>query len=132
MSEARQNAIIDVTLNLDEKGTQNVRDAVNNIKAYGVDGEEALQAVRKQWQSNSEASDETNTKIIKAAGAISAAYTNIDLQELIQESSEIGSALKISQQEALGLTNALLKAGFPDDQLDIICRIWKSISPCRL
>lgn len=120
MSQAQQKAIIDVTLNLDEKGKDAVRGAINDIQAYGVEGEDALQAVRKQWQLNADASDETNTKIIKSAGAISAAYTNIDLQELIQESSEIGSALGISQEEALGLTNQLLKTGFPDDQLDII------------
>lgn len=128
MTKAQQDAVIEVTLDLDEKGTQVVKDAVNDIKAYGVDGEEALQAVRKQWQLNAGASNEANQAIIKQAGAISAAYTNIDLQELIQESSEIGSALGISQDQALGLTNALLKAGFPDDQVDIISEYGSQLS----
>lgn len=128
MSQAQQEAIIDVTLDLDEEGTQSVKNAINSIQAYGVEGEEALEAVRKQWALNADASDASNQETIKQAGAISAAYGNIDLQELIQESSEIGGELGISQQQALGLTNALLKAGFPDDQLDIIAEYGSQLS----
>ena len=128
MEQAQQAAVIDVTLNLDEKGTEAVKGAINSVKAYGIEGQDALEAVRKQWALNADASDASNTQIIKQAAAISAAYTNIDLQELIQETSEIGGELKISQQEALGLTNALLKAGFPDDQLDIIAEYGSQLS----
>ena len=128
MEQAQQAAVIDVTLNLDEKGTEAVKGAINSVKAYGIEGQDALEAVRKQWALNADASDASNTQIIKQAAAISAAYTNIDLQELIQETSEIGGELKISQQEALGLTNALLKAGFPDNKLDIIAEYGSQLS----
>lgn len=39
---------------------------------------------------------------------------------MIQETNEISKALKISNEDALALTNSLLKAGFPPEQLDII------------
>ena len=128
MESAQTEAVLDVTLNLDEAGMTTVKESMNSIKAYGVEGEEALAAVRKQWALNADASDASNQKTIKQAGAISAAYANIDLQELIQESSEIGGELGISQQQALGLTNALLKAGFPDDQLDIIAEYGSQLA----
>ncbi|TKJ03393.1 hypothetical protein FC702_15785, partial [Bacillus cereus] len=43
-----------------------------------------------------------------------------DFTELIQETNEIGNELGISQEGALGMADALLKMGFPPEQLDII------------
>ncbi|MFH4175978.1 hypothetical protein WAJ79_23820, partial [Acinetobacter baumannii] len=59
-------------------------------------------------------------EIIKGAASIASSYSQIDFTELIQETNEIGSELNISNKEALGLVNSLLKIGFPPEQLDII------------
>jgi phage-related minor tail protein len=111
---------IDITFEVPESSKKSVRDAIKTVAAYGIEAEEALEGVRRQWALNKNASDQTNTAIIKGAAAIARAYKDIDFKELIQESYEIGKELKISQSEALGLVNALLKVGFPPEQLDII------------
>lgn len=111
---------IDITFDVPEESKQSVYDAIKNIEAYGVDAEAALQGVQRQWALNKNASDEANTSIIKQAGVIATAFAGIDFNELIQESYEIGKSMGISQEGALALTNALLKMGFPAEQLDII------------
>lgn len=111
---------IDVTFEVPEESKQAVKEAVRSIEAYGVDAEAALEGVRRQWALNKGAGDEANSAIVKGAAAISSAYSGIDFTELIQETNEIANELNISQEEALGLTNALLKMGFPPEQLDII------------
>lgn len=111
---------IDITLALDDEGRAAVREATNLLNAYGVEGEEALEGIRRQYALNTDASNEANNATIKAAGAISAAYSDIDFKELIQETNEISAAFKITDDEALGLVNNLLRVGFPPDQLDII------------
>ena len=97
-----------------------VKDAYYAITAYGIDGEAALEGVRRAWVLNGDASDEANQKLIKSAGVIAKTYAGIDFTELIQESAEFGDALGIGQQGALDMTNALLKLGFPPEQLDIL------------
>ncbi|MEK4148915.1 hypothetical protein NST02_17790 [Robertmurraya sp. FSL W8-0741] len=114
------NTKIDISMEVPESSKQSIKEAVRTMVAYGLDAEEALEAVRRQWALNKDASDEANASIIKQAGAISKAYQGIDLIELIQETNEIASALKITNDEAIGLTNTLLKAGFPPEQLDTI------------
>lgn len=114
------NTKIDISMEVPESSKASIKEAVRNVVAYGVDGEEALEAVRRQWALNKDASDEANASIIKQAGAVASAYAGIDLIELIQETNEIGASLKISNEEAIALTNALLKAGFPPEQLDTI------------
>ncbi|KEF40113.1 hypothetical protein M670_00128 [Schinkia azotoformans MEV2011] len=114
------NTKIDINFNVPEESKQTIKEAVRDIQAYGVDGEEALEGVRRQWALNKDASDEANRKIVEGAGAIAAAYNGIDFNELIQENNEIAAALEISNQEALALVDALLKAGFPPEQLDTI------------
>lgn len=104
-----------------------IQDAINSIKAYGIDGEEALSAVRKQWALNGDKSSAYNEKIIQEAGMISKAYQGIDLGELIQESYEIGQGLGISNEQAMGMVNTLLKMGFPPDQLDIIAEYGQQL-----
>lgn len=114
------NTKIDITLEVPEESKASVREAIKGVEAYGVDAEAALQGVQRQWALNKDASDATNSAIIDQAGTIASAYAGIDFNELIQESYEMGKSMGISQEEALGLTNALLKTGFPAEQLDII------------
>lgn len=111
---------IDISFNVPEESKKSVEEAVRGIEAYGVDGEAALEGIRRQWALNKTASDEANTAIVKQAAAISQAYSGIDFNELIQETNEISSELGISQEGAMGLTDALLRVGFPPEQLDII------------
>lgn len=114
------NTKIDIQLNVPEESKKSVKEAVKGIEAYGVDGEAALEAVRRQWTLNADATDEQNQKVVKSAGMIASAYSGIDLTELIQEANEMASTFGISDEEALGLTQTLLDMGFPPEQLDII------------
>ncbi|WP_336992921.1 replication protein [Bacillus toyonensis] len=111
---------IDITFDVPEESKKSVEEAVRGIEAYGVDGEAALEGVRRQWALNKTASDEVNTAVVKGAATIAATYAGIDFNELIQETNEIGATLGITNEEALGLVNTLLKTGFPPEQLDII------------
>ncbi|SFI36216.1 MULTISPECIES: replication protein [unclassified Bacillus (in: firmicutes)] len=111
---------IDISFNVPEESKKSVEEAVRGIEAYGVDGEAALEGVRRQWALNKTASDEANTAIVKQAATIANSYAGIDFNELIQETNEIASELGISQEGAMGLTDALLRVGFPPEQLDII------------
>lgn len=127
LDTSRLNTKIDVSFNVPEESKKAVKDAVNTIKAYGIDAETALEGVRRQWALNADASDETNKKIIEGAGMIASAYSGIDFTELIQEINEISGELKISDEQALGLVNSLLKIGFPPDQLDIIAEYGQQL-----
>ncbi|MCC2412598.1 DUF2207 domain-containing protein [Bacillus paranthracis] len=111
---------IDITFDVPESSKQSVEEAVRGITAYGVDAEASLEGVRRQWALNKGVSDEANAAVVKGAAAIAQSYEGIDFTELIQETNEVGNELGISQEGALGLTNALLKMGFPPEQLDII------------
>ncbi|RHW38699.1 hypothetical protein D1B33_07445 [Lysinibacillus yapensis] len=111
---------IDVSFNVPESSIQSIKEAIVSVEKYGVDGEEALEGVRRQWALNKDASDETNATIVEGAGAIAKSYQGIDFIELIQETNEFASALGISNEEALAMTNSLLKFGFPPEQLDIL------------
>lgn len=88
-----------------------IKNVINTIQAYGVDGKAALEGVRRQWALNKEASDETNAAVVKGAATIANAYSGVDFTELIQEVNEVSKSLGITNKEAL--TNSLLKAGFP-------------------
>jgi phage-related minor tail protein len=114
------NTKIDITFDVPEESKASIKKAVKDIEAYGVDAESALEGVRRQWALNKNASDESNKAVVKGASAIVASYAGVDFTELIQETNEISRALGISNEEALGLTNSLLKMGFPPEQLDII------------
>lgn len=111
---------IEIQFDVPESSKSSVKEAIKGIEAYGLDAEEALEGVRRQWALNKDASDEVNTMIAKGAGAIASAYSEIDFIELIQETNEIAAGLKVSNEEALALVNSLLKAGFPPEQLDTI------------
>lgn len=111
---------IDVSFNVPEESKKTVKEAIKAVESYGVDATEALEGVRRQWALNKDASDESNKAVIDGASTIAATYSMIDFTELIQESNEIANEMKLSQDNALGLVNALLKVGFPPEQLDII------------
>lgn len=114
------NTKIAISMEVPEESKQSVKDAINDVASYGVDAEAALEGVRRQWALNKDASNESNTAVVQGAATIAAAYSGIDFTELIQETNEISKAMNISNEEALGLTNSLLKMGFPPEQLDII------------
>ncbi|RDV27117.1 phage tail protein [Lysinibacillus capsici] len=114
------NTNIDISMNLNEEDTKAVRQSIMETTVAIGDEEAAYEGVRRQLTLNKGASIETNQEIIQGASMISKAYKEIDFKELIQESHEIGKELKISQQDALALTNQLLSVGFPPEQLDII------------
>lgn len=111
---------IDITFDVPESSKKSVEEAVRGVTAYGVDAEASLEGVRRQWTLNKGASDETNAAAVKGAAAITQAYSGIDFSELIQETNEMANELGMTSEGALGLTNALLKVGFPPEQLDII------------
>lgn len=121
------NTKIDVSFNIPEESKAAVKDAVRGIEAYGIDAQAALEGVRRQWALNADASDKTNSKITQGAAAIASAFDGIDFTELIQETNEIASELKISDEQALALTNSLLKAGFPPEQLDTIAEYGQQL-----
>ena len=121
-------AVIDISMNLPDDSKQKVYDAIRAVETYGIDAEEALSGVRKQFQLNGDVSDEENQKIVKYAGVISKAYAEIDFNELIQETNEMTKGLKMTQEEALGMTKTLLDMGFPPEQLDIISEYGSQLS----
>lgn len=114
------NTKIDISFDVPEESIKSVKGAINTVSAYGVDAEEALEGVRRQWALNKDSSDEANQAVVQGAATISAAYSGIDFTELIQETNEISRSLGMTNEEALGMINSLLKVGFPPDQLDII------------
>ncbi|QTR81119.1 DUF2207 domain-containing protein (plasmid) [Bacillus cytotoxicus] len=119
---------IEIGFDVPESSKKSVEDAVRGISAYGLDAEEALEGVRRQWALNKGVSDEANASFVKSAAVISNAYAGIDFTELIQETNEIGNELGISQEGALGMTDALLKIGFPPEQLDIIAEYGQQLT----
>ncbi|MBS5886301.1 MAG: hypothetical protein E6300_07570 [Clostridium sp.] len=122
------NTKIDISFDVPEESIGSVKEATNAVIAYGVDAEEALEGVRRQWALNKGYSDEEKISMTKYAAAITNAYAGIDFNELIQESYELSSSLQLNNDESLGLTNSLLKIGFPPDQLDIITEYGSQLS----
>ncbi|PFO51941.1 DUF2207 domain-containing protein [Bacillus cereus] len=119
---------IDITFEVPESSKKSVEEAVRGITAYGVDGEAALEGVRRQWALNKDISDQANASMAKSAAVIAQSYEGIDFTELIQETYEIGNELGISQEHALSMTDALLKMGFPPEQLDIIAEYGSQLT----
>ncbi|WP_052659459.1 phage tail tape measure protein [Bacillus alveayuensis] len=114
------NTKIEIAFDVPEESKQAVKDAVLDIQAYGIDAEAALEGVRRQWTLNKDAADSVNSTVVRGAAAISKVFSGVDFTELIQEVNEIAGGLEISNEEALALVDALLKAGFPPEQLDTI------------
>ncbi|MFQ8922348.1 MAG: phage tail tape measure protein [Clostridium paraputrificum] len=122
------NTKIDISFDVPEESIGSVKEATNAVISYGIDAEEALAGVRRQWALNKGYSDEEKVSMTKYAAAISKAYDGIDFNELIQESYELASSLELDNNEALGMINSLLKVGFPPDQLDIITEYGSQLS----
>lgn len=122
------NTKIDISFDVPEESIGSVKEATNAVMAYGIDAEEALAGVRRQWALNKGYSDEEKISMTKYAAVISKAYDGIDFNELIQESYELASSLELDNNEALGMINSLLKVGFPPDQLDIITEYGSQLS----
>ena len=119
---------IEILFEVPEESKQSVKTAIREVGTYGIEAEEALEGVRRQWALNKDASDEVNTAVVKGAALIASAYTAVDFGELIQEANEIGAALGISNEEAMGMVNTLLKMGFPPEQLDIIAEYGEQLA----
>ncbi|MCC2539177.1 DUF2207 domain-containing protein [Bacillus cereus] len=119
---------IDISFDVPESSKKSVEEAIRGVTAYGVDAEESLAGVRRQWALNKDISDEANTSIVKGAATIAQSYDGIDFTELIQETYEIGNELGITQDSALGMVDALLKMGFPPEQLDIIAEYGSQLT----
>lgn len=111
---------IDIAFNIPEESKQSILEAIKSVDKYGVEGEEALEGVRRQWALNKLETDQANASIVEGAAVITKTYAGIDFIELIQETNEFAAALEISNEEALAMTNSLLKFGFPPEQLDIL------------
>lgn len=111
---------INVSFDVPEESKTAINNAIGTVEAFGLESETALAGVRKQWQLNGDLTDAQNTKLIEQAGAISTTYSEIDFTELITETNKMAKGMGITQEQALGLTNQLLKMGFPPDQVDII------------
>jgi phage-related minor tail protein len=119
---------IEISMDIPEESKQAVKDAVKTVGGYIGDNETALEGIRKQFQLNADLTDAENQKIVKSAGAISRAYSEIDFNELIQESYEMSKNMGLTQDEALGMTKALLDVGFPPEQMDIISEYGSQLS----
>ncbi|HFK1781683.1 TPA: DUF2207 domain-containing protein [Bacillus cereus] len=119
---------IDISFDVPESSKKSVEEAIRGVTAYGVDAEESLAGVRRQWALNKDISDEANASIVKGAATIAQSYEGIDFTELIQETYEIGNELGITQDSALGMVDALLKMGFPPEQLDIIAEYGSQLT----
>lgn len=118
---------IDIVFDVPEESKAAVRQALADVQKYGVDGEEALEGIRRQWALNKDASDEANARITEGAASITKAYSRVDFVELIQETNEIAGELEIADEEALNLVNDLLKIGFPDEQIDTIAEYGQQL-----
>ncbi|UTI42100.1 hypothetical protein [Niallia sp. RD1] len=114
------NTTIDISFDVDEEAQKTIIETIRTVESYGVDTEASLEGVRRQWALNKNATDENNSAVAKLAGTVTRAYSGVDFTELIQETNEIAATFKISNEEALGLVDTLLKTGYPPDQLDTI------------
>lgn len=114
------NTKIAISFDIPEESINTVEQTVKKLESYGVEGEEALEGIRRQFALNKDASAEANASFVEGAGVVAKAYAGIDLIELIQETNEFAAALEISNDEALAMTNVLMKGGFPPEQLDIL------------
>jgi len=111
---------IEISMEIPDESKESVKSAIKTVGGYIGDNETALNGVRKQFQLNADLTDAENEKIVKGASLISRAYAEVDFNELIQESYEMGKSMGMTQEQALGMTKSLLDIGFPPDQLDII------------
>ncbi|MBZ9536278.1 hypothetical protein KGR20_19060 [Cytobacillus oceanisediminis] len=127
LSNSNLDTKIDIILDVPEASKSAIKQSILDVTAVLEDEEGAIAGVRRQFALNKDASDEANQAIIDGAVTIAKAYEGIDFTELIQETNEISSELKITDDQALGLINSLLKVGFPPEQLDIIAEYGQQL-----
>lgn len=120
LETAHMETQIKIGFQVPEEQVGKVKEIVTSVQAYGVETEAAMEGVRRQFALNIDKTTEQNEAIVKGAAAITQAYSGIDFNELIQETNEMAGSMDMTQEDALAMTNALLKMGFPPDQLDII------------
>jgi phage-related minor tail protein len=111
---------IDISFNVPEEAKESIKDVARTMQAYGIESEASLEGIRRQWALNGDKTNEENARIAKSAGVITKAFSEIDFTELIQETNEMAGSMNMTQEEALGMTNTLLRAGFPPGEVDII------------
>lgn len=128
LDAASLNTKLEISMDVAPESMDAVKASVSTVTAYIGDQETAIEGVRRQWALNKDASDESNAAVVKGAAAITKAYSGVDFTELIQEANEIGASLFISNEEAMGLVNSLLKAGFPPEQLDTIAEYGQQMT----
>jgi len=129
---------IKLSMDIDPESAESVRRAISDVKAYGIDPGDALEGARRQWALTTdemleagatlEEINATNADIVKQAGALTRSYSGLDFTEVIQETREIAKELNITQQEAIGMADSLIKVGFPPDQLDIIAEYGQQLT----
>ncbi len=51
---------IDIAFDVPESSKKSVEEAIRGVTAYGLDAEESLAGVRRQWALNKDVSDEAN------------------------------------------------------------------------
>jgi len=120
LAEADVDTAIDITFNVPEESKESVRSSLSEVKKYGVEGEEALEGMRRQWALNKDATDEANSSVVETSAALTRMFTGLDFVEVVQEVNKISKELKSTNEEALNLVYNLLDIGFPPDQLSII------------
>ena len=120
MSLAEVDTIIELSMEIPDESKEVVKDAIKTVGRYIDDNQTALEGVRKQFLLNAQLTDEENLRIVKGAGTISKAYSQVDFNELLQEINEMAKGMGMTHDEALGMTKSLLDIGFPPEQLDII------------
>ena len=114
------NTQIEISFNIDDEAQEVAKKLVKDLESYGLDATESLSAIQRQFNLNKEAGTESNEEIVRMAGTLQKAYSNLDLTEITQETYEISKTFGISQQEAIGLVQAMADIGFDTNQLDII------------
>lgn len=120
LAEADIASTIDITFNVPEESKEAVRSSLSDIKKYGVDGEAALEGMRRQWALNKDATDELNSSVVEGAAALTKMYSSLDFVEVVQEVNNISKVLGSTNKEALDLVYNLINVGLPPDQIGVI------------
>ncbi|MEK4715228.1 hypothetical protein [Sporosarcina sp. FSL K6-5500] len=120
LAEADIASTIDITFNVPEESKEAVRSSLSDIKKYGVDGEAALEGMRRQWALNKDATDDMNSSVVEGSAALTRMYTSLDFVDVIQEVNNISKVLGSTNEEALDLIYNLINVGLPPEQISVI------------
>lgn len=120
LSEADIDTAIDIRFNVPEESKESVRSALSDVQKYGVEGEDALKGIQRQWILNKDATDEMNRSVVMGAAALTKMFSDLSFSETIEEINGISDALGISSSAATDLTFRLLQIGLPPEQIGVI------------